>query len=151
MKKMLCFDMDGTIADLYGVNGWLYDLRHEIPTPYEIAEPLWDMNKLRAVLLELSACGWEVRIISWLSKDSSEEYKNKVRTAKKKWLDRYNFPYEKLHFVAYGTTKADSVRRYAETAILFDDNEKVRKGWHLGETINPTTTNILEFLASLLD
>ena len=26
MKKMLCFDMDGTIADLYGVDGWLKDL-----------------------------------------------------------------------------------------------------------------------------
>ena len=150
MKKMLCFDMDGTIADLYGVNGWLYDLRHEIPTPYEIARPLLDMDKLRAVLLKLSALGWEVRIISWLSKDSSEEYKNKVRTAKKEWLDKYNFPYEKLHFVAYGATKADSVRRYAETAILFDDNDKVRNGWHLGEAVNPTEIDIIEFLEALL-
>ena len=23
MNKMVCFDMDGTIADLYGVKGWL--------------------------------------------------------------------------------------------------------------------------------
>lgn len=150
MKKMLCFDMDGTIADLYGVNGWVYDLRHEISTPYEIAKPLWDMDKLRAVLLELSARGWEVRIISWLSKDSSEEYKNKVRTAKKEWLDKYNFPYEKLHFVAYGATKADSVRRYAETAILFDDNAKVRNGWHLGEAVNPAEIDIIKFLEALL-
>ena len=25
--KMVCFDMDGTIADLYGVNGWLEGFR----------------------------------------------------------------------------------------------------------------------------
>lgn len=25
MEKYLVFDMDGTIADLYGVDGWLYD------------------------------------------------------------------------------------------------------------------------------
>ena len=27
--KVLVFDMDGTIADLYGVQGWLEDLRME--------------------------------------------------------------------------------------------------------------------------
>ena len=27
MKKEICFDMDGTIADLYGVEGWLEDLK----------------------------------------------------------------------------------------------------------------------------
>ena len=30
--KMICFDMDGTIADLYGVSGWLDDLRAENPS-----------------------------------------------------------------------------------------------------------------------
>ena len=36
------FDMDGTIADLYGVENWLNDLRTERTTPYEIATPLCD-------------------------------------------------------------------------------------------------------------
>ena len=37
MKKEICFDMDGTIADLYGVEGWLEDLEHFSPRPYEMA------------------------------------------------------------------------------------------------------------------
>ena len=28
-NKVIVFDMDGTIADLYGVDGWLKDLRAE--------------------------------------------------------------------------------------------------------------------------
>ena len=34
MPKMICFDMDGTIADLYAVPGWLEKLRAEDATPY---------------------------------------------------------------------------------------------------------------------
>ena len=33
MNKTLVFDMDGTIADLYGVEGWLEMLRAEDETP----------------------------------------------------------------------------------------------------------------------
>lgn len=154
MVKMIVWDMDGTIADLYGVNGWLEKLKAENPTPYIEAKPLWDMERLAEILTAIHQKGIEIRIVTWLSKDSSEEYKTATRNAKLEWLNRYNFPFDHFHGIAYGTTKADSIRKYLaenETAILFDDNEKVRKGWHLGETVNPTTTNILEFLASLLD
>ena len=74
MKKIICFDMDGTIADLYAVPNWLEKLRADDPSPYEDAAPMWDMERLREILLALSAEGWEIRVISWLSKDSSEEY-----------------------------------------------------------------------------
>ena len=36
-NKTIVFDMDGTIADLYGVKGWLNYLRNEDTTPYEKA------------------------------------------------------------------------------------------------------------------
>ena len=152
--KMVCFDMDGTIADLYGVNGWLEMLREENARPYEIAKPMWDMIELAEVLNELRAREIEIRIISWLAKNSTETYKDEVRQAKVEWLDRMGFPYDKAHFVQYGSTKADSVRRYLaddECAILVDDNRKVCNGWHLGETINPTECDLIEALRSLLD
>jgi len=145
MLKMICFDMDGTIADLYGVNGWLEDLRSENPTPYIVAKPMWDMKALAEVLRSLKV---EIRVITWLSKDSSEEYKDEVRKAKREWLDRYDFPYDKFHGVQYGATKADSVRKYLaedETAILIDDSFKVRKGWNLGEAVNPMETDLIEY------
>ena len=152
--KMICFDMDGTIADLYGVEGWLPALENGIVFPYEIAKPMWDMIRLAEVLNELRKREIEIRIISWLAKNSTETYKDEVRQAKVEWLDRMGFPYDKAHFVQYGATKADSVRRYLaddECAILVDDNRKVCNGWHLGETINPTECDLIEALRSLLD
>lgn len=150
MAKMICFDMDGTIANLYSVPNWLDKLRAEDSSPYSDAAPMWDMEELRKILLLLISEGWEVRVISWLSKDSSESYKNEVRKAKLEWLAKYDFPYRRCHLVAYGTTKADCVRRWASPAILVDDNEKVRNGWHLGETIDPTKVNLIEELRKLL-
>lgn len=153
MLKMICFDMDGTIADLYGVKGWLEMLRNENPTPYEVAEPIWNTEALNAILMALQAKGIEIRIVTWLSKDSTEEYKTATREAKKDWLADNAFPYDHFHGVKYGATKADSIRKYlaeGETAILIDDNDKVRRGWHMGEAINPTTTDIIEYLAGLL-
>lgn len=145
MLKMVCFDMDGTIADLYGVEGWLADLRAENARPYEVAEPMWDMVKLAKAL---KALGVEIRIITWLSKDSSEAYKGEVRKAKLEWLKAQGFPFDKFHGVRYGATKADSVRKYLhadETAILIDDNKKIREGWTLGEAIDPTNTDLVKF------
>lgn len=150
MKKIICFDMDGTIADLYAVPDWLTKLRADDPSPYRDAAPMWNMTRLREILLKLSAEGWEIRVISWLSKDSAEEYKEAVRQAKREWLERYNFPADKVHLVAYGTTKADCVRHVAEAAILVDDNKKVRNGWRLGETIDPLDGDLLERLEGLL-
>ena len=150
-KKMICFDMDGTIADLYGVENWLEKLRAESVNPYIVAEPMWDMEKLREVLLKLIGQGWEIRVITWLSKDASEKYKDDVRAAKKWWLERYHFPVDKCHMVAYGTTKANCVRGLTDPAILVDDNTKVRNGWTLGDTIDPTTQDLLTELEKLIE
>lgn len=148
--KMICFDMDGTIADLYGVPGWLEKLRAEDATPYQEAPPMWDMEQLRNILLALSAQGWEIRVISWLAKDSSPMYKKLVRATKRDWLTRYHFPLDKVHLVQYGTTKAKCVAKLASPGILIDDNKRVRDGWHLGDTIDPTACDILEELEKLL-
>ena len=152
--KMVCFDMDGTIADLYGVNGWLEGLRAYDPTPYIKAEPMWDMTELAEVLMKLQIVGIEIRIITWLSIGSTTEYDNEVRKAKREWLENMGFPYDHFHGVKYGTTKASCVSRYLEeneTAILIDDNAKVRNGWSLGDTIDPTSTDLIEYFKALIE
>jgi hypothetical protein len=152
--KMICFDMDGTIADLYGVPGWLEMLRAYDSTPYEIAPPMWDMAELARLLAQAQTSGIEIRIITWLSKESTAEYDKAVREAKREWLVNQGFPFDHFHGVAYGATKADSIRRYLaedETAILIDDNFKVRNGWHMGDTIDPTACDLLEVLRNLLE
>ena len=152
MVKMICFDMDGTIADLYRVNNWLAKLDAEDASAYTEAVAMWDMEELNSVLRALQNRGIEIRVVTWLSKNSSEEFKTATRKAKREWLEKVGFPFDKFHGIQYGATKADSVRNSLatnETAILIDDNDKVRNGWSLGETINPTTENIIEALKKL--
>lgn len=149
MNKMLVFDMDGTIADLYGVENWLSDLRNENPRPYLIAKPIYDVDTLNELLNILRDMGWKIVVTTWLAKNSTQDYKNAVRKAKLEWLEKIQFPYDEIHLVQYGTTKADCTRRQGGYQILIDDNEQVRKGWHLGGTIN-ANKNILEELANLI-
>ena len=154
LPKMICFDMDGTLADLYNVPNWLEQLRAFDPTPYREAECMWDEEELAYVLNTLIDNGVEVRIITWLSKESTPEYDEAVREAKREWLETLGIPYTHFHGVKYGATKADSIRRYLEedeTAWLFDDNAKVRQGWHMGEAFDPTAIDILDLLYALLD
>jgi hypothetical protein len=142
---MYVFDMDGTIADLYGVENWLYELEHYIARPYKVARPMWNMARLAELL---KASGAKIVVVSWLSKGSNKQYDEEVRNAKIEWLKANGFPFDKFHGVKYGTTKASVVRRYLaedELAVLIDDNAKVRKGWSLGETVNPLETDLIEY------
>lgn len=147
--KVIVFDMDGTIADFYGVSGWLDDLNNYRTRPYEIAKPLYDMNELCELLEELKKIGYIIAITTWLSANSTREYDNEVRKAKLEWLARYGFPYDEIHLVKYGTTKANCTRKLGGFQILVDDNEKVRNGWNLGATID-ANENIIEMLKALL-
>lgn len=150
MNKTLVFDMDGTIADFYGVEGWLDDLRAESTRPYAQAKPLWDMVELVEVLNELRENGWRIAVTSWLANGSSKIFEDATRIAKRKWLKKYNFPFDEIHLVRYGTTKANCTRKNGGFQILVDDNAEVRKGWTLGKTINPLEENIIEIFKLLL-
>ena len=144
-NKTLVFDMDGTIANLYGVNGWLADLRNENVRPYVEAAPLYNMEELANLLNTFKACGWRVVVTTWLAKDATKEYDNAVRKAKIDWLAKYAFPYDEIHLVKYGTTKANCTRKIGGFQVLVDDYEAIRRGWTLGATID-ANENIIEKL-----
>ena len=150
MNKTLVFDMDGTIADLYGVEDWLDDLRAENPRPYTEAKPFYNMLVLNEILKAFKEMGWRIVVTTWLAKESTKAYDALVREAKIEWLERYDFPYDEIHLVKYGTTKANCTRRIGGFQVLVDDNEQVRKGWNLGATID-ANENIIEALLELLE
>lgn len=150
MRKMLVFDMDGTIADLYGVENWLTDLENHNPRPYVVARPLYDMDTLNTILGIFKDLGWEIVVTTWLAKNSNRAYDILVREAKIEWLEKFGFPYDEIHLVKYGTTKADCTRKNGGYQVLIDDNDKIRNGWTLGDTIN-ANENILEKLTALLE
>ena len=154
MIKELCFDMDGTLADLFGVEDWLAKIRAYDPTPYQTAEPLVDMAELGCLLRSLQNCGINVAVITWLSKEPNKQYDDEVRKAKRAWLKEYGFPFDTLRCVAYGTPKHKvEAARLAddEEALIFDDDVRVRRDWNLGGAIDPTTTNILDVLKEILN
>lgn len=149
MTKTLVFDMDGTIADLYAVTDWLENIIAENVRPYAIAEPMYNMNKLVNVINRLKENGWRVAIVSWTSKHGSKEYNKAVRKVKKEWLDRYNFPYDELHVIKYGTPKSYCMKKTGGFQILFDDEEPNRKAWRNGLTVN-ANEDIYKILKNML-
>ena len=143
MKKEIWFDMDGTIADLYGVEGWLDMLLNENTRPYEIAKPLVNMRELAKVLNRLIEKGWEIGVISWLAKNGTNDYNKKVANAKMKWLAKHlkSVKFAKIDIVEYGTPKQNN-----RNGILFDDEKQNRENW-LGIAYN--VENIIQVLREL--
>lgn len=130
MRKIY-LDMDGTIADLYGVENWLEDLIAGNERPYREAERLVEEEELA----ELVADGYELAIVSWLAKNSNKEYDRKVRNAKREWL-KANYPnikFTEIHIVKYGTPKSRVVN---ERGLLIDDEIPNRREWK-GVAVDP--------------
>lgn len=149
MGKAICFDMDGTIANLYQVENWKEKLNVGNSLPYLTAEPLFDMAELAEILRQLQESEWHIQIITWGSMTATSCQLDEIRQAKLEWLDMQGFPYDGFHCVKYGTTKARALNNKYEQAILIDDNEKVRKTWKLGQAIDPMD-NLIDFLKGLM-
>lgn len=115
------FDMDGTLADFYGVQDWLRYLEAEDTFPYKNAEPLLNLQVLARKLNKLIKAGYAVEIISWTAKHSTAAYDEAVATAKLEWLTKHlkSVKFQKINIVKYGTNK--DLFRHTKNDILFDD------------------------------
>ena len=124
------FDMDGTIADLYGVAGWLEDIRNGNTRPYEQAKGIGNLAHIARLLNKVQAKGYTINVITWTAKSGTDEYNAKVATAKREWLARHlpAVKWDAVKVVKYGTNKKTATAG----AILFDDEEKNRTEWGAG-------------------
>ena len=129
MTKAIYFDMDGTIADFYGVENWLEHLMNENVTPYEKAKPLVRFSAFARVLNNLQRKGWHIGIVSWLSKNGTENFNKEVTKTKIEWLNKRlpSVKWDEIKIVAYGTPKAKVVEN--PNGILFDDEKPNRDNW----------------------
>ena len=145
--KAIYFDMDGTIANLYGQEDWLERLIAKDESPYANASVLVNMNTLAKLLNKAKAKGYILGIVSWLAKNSTEDYDKRVIKAKKKWLNKHlkSVEFNEINIVAYGTPKSSVV--CDKGGILFDDEEPNRKEWK-GKAYDEK--NIIEVLKGLL-
>ncbi len=146
MRTTIYFDMDGTIADFYNVNGWLDCLINNDATPYKVATPLVNPVELTKVLNDLQAKGYRVAIISWLAKNSTPDFDEKVIKAKIEWIRKHfaDFWFDEINIVAHGTPKSN----YARTThdILFDDEIGNRENWR---GVAYDVNNIIKILENL--
>ena len=140
------FDMDGTIANLYGVENWLDYLIAKDETPYREAKPLIRMATLARLLNSIQRKGHKIGIVSWLAKNSTEEYDIKVTNAKIEWLNTHlkSVQFDEIHIVKYGTPKSTFSNNIND--ILFDDEEPNRKEWK-GTAFD--VDNIIEILKGI--
>jgi len=127
MTKAIWFDMDGTLANLYAVEGWLADIRSENVRPYAMAKPMLNFSLLARLLNRLQADGWKLGIISWTAKNGSEVYNLAVEMAKRAWLAQHlpSVEWDEIRVVRYGTDKLTATGG----GILFDDEEPNRNTW----------------------
>ena len=125
----ICFDMDGTIANLYDVEGWLESLIAEDTKPYAEAEVMVNMSLLARLLNKAQRKGHEVVVISWLSKCGSPAYNEAVAEVKRAWLAKHlpSVKWNEVNIVEYGVCKANFAKSAED--ILFDDEERNRAEW----------------------
>ena len=142
----ICFDMDGTIANFYGVAGWLESLKAEDVKPYREAKALLNFSALAKALNKAQRNGNELVIISWTSKNGSDKFNEAVAEVKREWLAKHlpSVRWDEVNIVKYGHNKAEFAK--AEDAILFDDEEPNRNGW-TGKAYEPS--EILAVLKNL--
>lgn len=146
IKKTIFLDMDGTFADLYGVQDWLPMLINSDPTPYAIAKPLVNFSHLAKLLNGLQRKGYNIGIISWLSKSGSDEYNELVTETKKAYLRKHlpSVAFDEIIIVPYGTEKNNFNNGYD---FLFDDEEQNLQDWQ-GESYH--ASQLIEVLQEML-
>lgn len=147
MTKTIYFDMDGTIANFYGVDGWLDCLLASNPYPYAQAKPLFNFSAFARQLHRLQKLGYEIGIVSWLAKNSTEDFDRVVTETKIAWLKKHlpSVEFDEIKIVKYGTPKSTVVNN-SVNGFLFDDEERNRTEW--GENAFDVF-NILEILRTL--
>ena len=146
--RTIWFDMDGTIADLYGVENWLPKLRASDPSPYTEAKPMLNFSLLARYLNKLKAKGYTIGIISWASKGGSIDYNCAVRNAKCDWLCEHlpSVSWDYIRITAYGVPKEVWMKETDD--ILFDDCESIRNEWN-GDAYEPS--EIMTILKQLVN
>lgn len=144
--RTIFFDMDGTLADLYGVPNWLEKLQATDASPYRDAAVMHNMNLLARYLNKLQKLGYQIGIISWLAKNSTDEYDIAVENEKRSWLKLHlhSVHFDVIYIKEYGFPKESFA---TDNDILFDDEQRNREHW-CGEAYEPNM--IFEILKELV-
>lgn len=122
-------DLDGTVVNFYGVPNWLECLEAQDSTPYRVAKPLVNLSTLARYLNRLQARGYNIGIISWLSKSGTDTFNAEVAEVKREWLAKHlpSVQWDEIHIVPYGVPKSTCAT--CPASILFDDEQRNLNEW----------------------
>lgn len=130
-SKVIYFDMDGTLAELYSVDNVFKKLDTFDVSPYVEAKPI---DKYINMLKEYKNNGYKIIILSCLSKITNDGYDRQTVNAKGLWLDKYvgrKYIDERI-FIPYTKNKSTYVYK---KGILIDDDINVCNNWSMGKSI----------------
>lgn len=98
-------------------------------TPYRVAKPLVNLSTLARYLNRLQARGYNIGIISWLSKSGTDKFNAEVAEVKRDWLAKHlpSVQWDEIHIVPYGVPKSNCAT--CPNAILFDDEQRNLNEW----------------------
>ena len=130
MKTNVYLDMDGTIADLYGIENWLHRLRSEDNKIFLECKPMITEEKLFQTFPETE---YSIKILTMTPKDCTKTYHENVKEQKAKWLQKYFPKLSNQIYMRYGHNKN---LKNSMNAILVDDSEPIRDSWK-GTALNP--------------
>lgn len=125
MSKIVYFDMDGTIANLYAVENVFDRLDALDASVYSEALPI---NKYIGMLRGFKELGYKVIILSCLGMISEDKFDKDTIDYKNKWLDKYvgkEYIDDRI-FIEYTKHKENYIK---EGGILVDDDDKVLMNW----------------------
>lgn len=156
-NKILWFDLDGTIYNLYKIPGWLEALRAYDYRVYNIpAYNRRSLPRVREVVRMLIRQGWTVGVISWGSMGITEEEEtamDAITREKRDWINNQFPEVQIIRIVPYGTDKFDCAFQADPfaTHVLVDDNREIRHKFRKrgGVTINPNHSLVKELTGLL--
>ena len=150
-SPVFCFDMDGTIADLYAVENWLDALRSFSARPYAEAAPMMNFSALARQLNAAQRKGAKLVIISWASKCCDPVFHADICMAKRNWLAEHlpSVHWDEIHIVPHGTNKAEVCGVTGENFFLFDDEERNRDQWEELDGLAFNPSDIPEILKAI--
>ena len=127
--KSIWFDMDGTIAELYKVEGWLTSLREKDWAVYDRCIPRHNYQRINNAIEALIENGWQVGVITWASNgiDWGKEL-DAIAEIKFNWLCKF-FPAlanGKFACIPYGYSKADFLEEDEEASQVSIETSSIQ-------------------------
>lgn len=123
------FDMDGTVADLYGRDGWLLELRSKV-SPFKELAPLVDMEALDSYMKALKPRNFHFSVITWTPMEAPYNFHKQCEADKREWVNEHMPSNVQFDALRYGVAKQDSrIVNKNEVNILIDDNPEVIEAW----------------------